>query len=42
LGGLLGAAGGTAISLGAGDVQAVLPSGTGMTIQSTQQVALVQ
>jgi hypothetical protein len=40
LGGLLGAAGGTAISLGAGDVQAVLPSGTELTIQSTQQVAL--
>ncbi|HET7621341.1 MAG TPA: hypothetical protein VFK39_05500 [Gemmatimonadaceae bacterium] len=40
LGGLLGAAAGTAISLGAGDVQAVLPEGTPMTIQSTQMVAL--
>jgi hypothetical protein len=40
LGGLLGAAAGTAISLGAGDVQAVLPKGTPMTIQSTQMVAL--
>lgn len=40
LGGVLGAAAGTAISLGAGDVQAVLPSGTEMTIQSTESVAL--
>lgn len=40
LGGLLGAAAGTAISLGAGEVQAVLPKGTEMTVQSTQLVAL--
>ncbi|HEY9515399.1 MAG TPA: hypothetical protein VIQ74_06910 [Gemmatimonadaceae bacterium] len=40
LGGLLGAAAGTAVSLGAGDVQAVLPEGTNMTILSTQMVAL--
>lgn len=40
LGGLLGAAAGTAISLGAGEVQAVLPEGTPMTVQSTQMVAL--
>jgi hypothetical protein len=40
LGGLLGAAAGTAISLGAGEVQAVLPKGTPMTIQSTEMVAL--
>ncbi len=40
LGGLLGAAAGTAVSLGAGDVQAVLPEGTEMTVQSTQMVAL--
>jgi hypothetical protein len=40
LGGLLGAAAGTAISLGAGEVQAVLPEGTPMTIQSTEMVAL--
>lgn len=40
LGGLLGAAAGTAISLGAGEVQAVLPKGTDMTVQSTEMVAL--
>lgn len=40
LGGLLGAAAGTAISLGAGEVQAVLPKGTNMTVQSTEMVAL--
>ncbi|HEU4643622.1 MAG TPA: hypothetical protein VFS44_14290 [Gemmatimonadaceae bacterium] len=40
LGGVLGAAAGTAISLGAGDVQAVLPAGTAMTIQSTETVSL--
>lgn len=40
LGGLLGAAAGTAVSLGAGEVQAVLPKGTNMTVQSTEMVAL--
>lgn len=40
LGGLLGAAAGTAVSLGAGEVQAVLPKGTDMTVQSTEMVAL--
>ena len=40
LGGLLGAAAGTAISLGAGEVQAVLPEGTPMTVKSTEMVAL--
>jgi hypothetical protein len=40
LGGLLGAAAGTAVSLGAGEVQAVLPKGTNMTVQSTETVAL--
>lgn len=42
LGGVLGAAAGTAISLGAGDVQAVLPEGSKLTLKSTQQVALNQ
>lgn len=40
LGGLLGAAAGTAVSLGAGEVQAVLPKGTNMTVQATETVAL--
>ena len=40
LGGALGAAAGTVISLGAGDVEAVLPAGTRMTLQTTQNVAL--
>ncbi len=40
LGGLLGAAAGTAISLGTGEVQAVLPKDTPMTVQSTETVAL--
>ena len=40
LGGVLGAAAGTAISLGMGDTEAVLPSGTRMTLRTTQQVAL--
>ncbi|HEX6967019.1 MAG TPA: hypothetical protein VF166_14600 [Gemmatimonadaceae bacterium] len=40
LGGVLGAAAGTAISLGMGDVQAVLPAGSELTLQSTQEVAL--
>ncbi|HET7565724.1 MAG TPA: hypothetical protein VFJ96_12050 [Gemmatimonadaceae bacterium] len=40
LGGVLGAAAGTAVSLGMGDVQAVLPAGSELTLQSTQEVAL--
>lgn len=40
IGGALGAAAGTAISLGTGDVDATLPSGTQMTLQSTQVVTL--
>ena len=40
LGGAIGAAAGTVISLGTGDVEAVLPSGSTMTIRSTEAVAL--
>ncbi len=40
IGGAIGAAAGTAISLGTGDVQGVLPSGTAMTLRNTQTVAL--
>lgn len=40
LGGVLGAAAGTVISLGAGDVEGVLPAGTRMTLQTTRTVAL--
>jgi hypothetical protein len=40
LGGALGAAAGTVISLGTGEVEAVLPAGTRMTLQTTQTVAL--
>jgi hypothetical protein len=40
LGGALGAAAGTVISLGAGDVEGVLPAGTRMTLQTTRTVAL--
>jgi len=40
LGGAIGAAAGTVISLGTGDVEAVLPAGTRMTLQVTQTVAL--
>jgi hypothetical protein len=40
LGGALGAAAGTAISLGMGDTEAVLPAGTRMTLQTTQMVTL--
>ena len=36
--GLLGAAAGTAISLGTGTGQAVIPAGTTMTLRSTQEV----
>ncbi|HWH50188.1 MAG TPA: hypothetical protein VN651_01495 [Gemmatimonadaceae bacterium] len=39
-GGLLGAAAGTVISLGTGDVQAVIPAGTSMTLTSTTNVNL--
>jgi hypothetical protein len=40
LGGAIGAAAGTAISLGTGDVEAVLPAGTRMSLETTQTVAL--
>jgi hypothetical protein len=40
LGGALGAAAGTVISLGVGDVEGVLPAGTMMTLQTTRTVAL--
>ena len=40
LGGALGAAAGTVISLGVGDVEGVLPAGTTMTLQTTRTVAL--
>jgi hypothetical protein len=40
LGGALGAAAGTVISLGMGDAEAVLPAGTRMTLQTTQVVSL--
>ncbi|MGQ0645967.1 MAG: hypothetical protein ACT4P7_00260 [Gemmatimonadaceae bacterium] len=40
VGGALGAAAGTVISLGAGDVEGVLPAGTAMTLQTTRTVAL--
>ena len=40
IGGALGAAAGTAISLGTGNVEGVLPKGTIMTLQTTQTVAL--
>ena len=40
LGGALGAAAGTVISLGMGDTEAVLPAGTRMTLQTTQTVSL--
>src|SRR5687768_393771 len=39
-GGAIGAAAGTVISLGVGDVEHVIPAGTRMTIQATQQVSL--
>ena len=39
-GAAIGAAAGTVISLGGGDVEAVLPAGSRMTLQTTQQVAL--
>jgi hypothetical protein len=40
LGGALGAAAGTAISLGMGETEAVLPAGTRMTLQTTQTVSM--
>jgi hypothetical protein len=40
LGGVLGAAAGTAISLGMGDVEGVLPAGTQLTLETTRTVAL--
>jgi hypothetical protein len=39
-GAAIGAAAGTVISLGTGDVDAVLPAGSKMTLQTTQQVAM--
>jgi hypothetical protein len=39
-GGLLGAAAGTVISLGPGSTQSVIPSGTRMTVRSTETVRL--
>ena len=39
-GAAIGAAAGTVISLGGGDVEAVLPSGSRMTLQTTQQVSM--
>ncbi|MFL5620649.1 MAG: hypothetical protein ACJ79A_19900 [Gemmatimonadaceae bacterium] len=39
-GGLLGAAAGTVISLGRGDVESVLPAGSTLTVRSTEAVAL--
>jgi hypothetical protein len=40
LGGALGAAAGTVISLGMGDVEGVLPAGTTLKLQTTRTVAL--
>jgi hypothetical protein len=40
LGGALGAAAGTVISLGVGDVEGVLPAGTTMQLTTTRTVAL--
>lgn len=39
-GAAIGAAAGTVISLGGGDVEAVLPAGSKMTLQTTQQVSM--
>ena len=36
----IGAAAGTVISLGGGEVDAVLPAGSKMTLQTTQQVVM--
>jgi hypothetical protein len=40
LGAAIGAAAGTVISLGAGDVEAVLPAGSELTLRSTEMVSL--
>ena len=40
-GGLLGAAAGTVISLGTGDVDATIPTGSGMTLTTTNAITLV-
>jgi hypothetical protein len=40
LGGVLGAAAGTVISLGVGDVEGVLPAGTQLQLQTTRTVAI--
>ena len=40
LGGAIGAAAGTVISLGTGEVEGVLPAGTAMTLQTTRTVGL--
>jgi hypothetical protein len=42
LGGAIGAAAGTIISLGVDEVEALLPAGTRMTLQTTRSVALRQ
>jgi hypothetical protein len=39
-GGLLGAAAGTVISLGRGDVESVLPAGSTLTVRSTESVTI--
>src|SRR6476659_5838310 len=39
-GAAIGAAGGTVVSLGTGEVDAVLPAGSKMTLQTTQQVVM--
>ena len=40
IGGALGAAAGTVISLGMGDVEGVLPAGTTMTLQTTRVISM--
>jgi hypothetical protein len=40
-GGLLGAAAGTVISLGTGDVSATIPAGSGMTLTTAKSITLV-
>jgi hypothetical protein len=40
IGGAIGAAAGTVISLGAGDVEGVIPAGSTMQLQTTRTVAL--
>lgn len=41
-GGLLGAAAGTVVSLGTGDVEATIPAGTEMTLTTTKTISLRQ